>query len=157
METSTQPDSRHNRLEPVHVLQHDKITGPGPSPDTTDSRRSWRAPLTIVIGLIGGLSFALAHHVMGSVLNLKPVDDIWLSQAWISRFGTAFAFLVKMMLAIGVGTAYVQYQWTRLHRQSFNTADMDALTSVLSNVVSLCNVSIWMRIPMLAIVALVSW
>lgn len=70
--------------------------------DRTLKSKSWKAPATIVLALFVGLVFALAHHFMGSYLDNKPVSSISVSQAWISRFGTAMAFAVKIALATSV-------------------------------------------------------
>jgi protein-S-isoprenylcysteine O-methyltransferase Ste14 len=100
--------------------------------------KSWKAPATIVLALFVGLGFALA-------------------QAWISRFGTAMAFAVKIALATSVAAAYTQHQWLRLQQESFRTEEVDALTSVLSNALIFMSSKVWVRHPMLAVVALVSW
>lgn len=121
--------------------------------------KSWRAPLTILVALAAGLGFSLAHHFMGSYLHLKPVEDVsvYVSQAWITRFGTAFAFVVKTTLAISIGTAYIQRQWMRFHLQSFKTAEVDLLTGLLGNAFSLFSSPVWLRHPMLTLLAVVSW
>lgn len=127
------------------------------SGDRTPKSKSWKAPATIILALFVGLGFALAHHFMGSYLDNKPVSSISVSQAWISRFGTAMAFAVKIAFATSVAAAYTQHQWLRLQQQSFRTEEVDALTSVLSNALSFMSSTVWARHPMLAVVALVSW
>lgn len=118
---------------------------------------SWRAPTTILLALLTGLGFALAHHFMGLSLINKPVAQVDISQAWISRFSTALAFLVKLALATSVGAAYTQHQWQRLHQQDFRTSEIDALTSVLANAFSFLSSAVWIKQPLLALMALVSW
>jgi hypothetical protein len=136
---------------------HGKVLKSATPLNVNSDNKSWRAPLTILLTLAVGFGFALAHHEMGSHLNHKPIDEIWISQAWISRFGTGLAFLVKMTLAIGVGSAYVQRQWMHLHLQSFKIAEVDALTTVLGNAFNFCSSGVWFRYPMLTFVALLSW
>lgn len=109
------------------------------------------------MALLAGFGVALAHHLMCTNLDGRAIADVPVSQAWISRFGTALAFLVKMTLAISVGAAYTQHQWMRLQRENFSTEDVDALTSVLGNVFSLFSSTVWTRHPLLTLVALVSW
>lgn len=121
------------------------------------SKKSWRAPLIILLALVAGSGFALAHHLMGKHLNGKPVNDILVPQAWISRISTGLAFAVKVALAISVGTAYVQHQWLRFREQSFKTVHVDALTSVLGSALSFMSSAIWLRHPLLTLMALVSW
>ena len=124
---------------------------------TATKTRSWRAPATIMVSLVLGVGLALAHHLMCDSLSGRPVNEVSISQPWISRFSTAFAFLVKTTLAIAVGTAYTQRQWLSFQRDSFRTADVDALTSVLGNIFSFFSTFVWLRYPLLSLTALVSW
>jgi len=128
-----------------------------PSHHLPEPKKSWRAPLVILLALLAGIGCALAHHLMGTHLDGKPVADALVSQAWISRISTALAFSVKVALAVSVGTAYVQHQWLRFHSQSFKTKDVDALTSVLGNPLSFTSSPIWLRHPLLVLMALISW
>lgn len=128
-----------------------------PSHHSPESKKSWRAPLVILLALLAGTGCALAHHLMGSHLNGTPVADAPISQAWISRISTALAFSVKVALAVSVGTVYVQHQWLRIHSQSLKTKDVDALTSVLGNPLSFTSSIIWLRHPLLILIALISW
>lgn len=102
-----------------------------------------------------GLGFAVKHHVLTSQLNNKPVADVALPQAWVLRFGTALAFLTKLALATNVGAAYVQYQWLELYAHSHTIREIDVLTSVLGNVFSFLDSTVWFRRPALALMALV--
>jgi hypothetical protein len=142
--------SRTDTLNRIHTM-------PSPQSHASVSKKSWRAPLIILLALVAGIGFALAHHLLGKHLNGKPIDDIQVPQAWISRISTALAFAVKVALAISVGTAYVQHQWLRFHKQSFKTDDVDALTSVLGSALSFTGSAIWLRHPLLTLMALVSW
>ncbi|GAB7332768.1 hypothetical protein MBLNU13_g04501t3 [Cladosporium sp. NU13] len=120
------------------------------------TKASWRAPTTILLALFVGLGFALAHHSMGLSLNNKPVEQVELSQSWVSRFSTALAFLVKLALATSVGAAYTQHQWQKLRQQDFRTSEIDALISVLANASSFLSSTVWLKHPVLALMALVS-
>lgn len=124
---------------------------------TRSSGPSWRAPTTMLIALFLGLGLALAHHFMGVSLNGKPIARVGIAQAWIFRFGTALAFLVKLALATSVGAAYTQHQWQRLREQSFRISEVDALTSVLANAFNFLSSTIWLKHPVLALMALISW
>jgi hypothetical protein len=132
---------------------------PTPRRQDTDRRgqRSWKALSVILASLSAGLGVALAHHFMNVYLDGKPVNKITLSQSWVSRFGTALAFLVKLSFTISVGAAFVQYQWMRFHKESFRIQDVDALTSVLGNFLSFFASSVWFRQPVLLTLGLVSW
>jgi len=135
MTSSCSNSTSYHRVQPAskspHATEQCEIPEPGRA-----TKVSWRAPTTILLALLTGLGFALAHHFMGVSLDNKPVAEVGISQAWISRFSTALAFLVKLALATSVGAAYTQHQWQRLREQDFRTSDIDALTSVLVNAFS---------------------
>lgn len=125
--------------------------------EVSTTKKSWRAPLTMGVALLAGLGFSLAHHFMNQSLNGTPVTEVSISQTWVSRFGTALAFLVKMCFTVAVGVAYVQHQWWKSHRRAFSVRELDALTTVLSNVFSFVTSCVWLSSPLLTIVALISW
>lgn len=138
--------SKHTEL--VSILSEQEPSTP---------RKSWRAPLIICVSLTLGLIIALAHHFMNQYLSGKAMDEVELSQAWVSRFGTALAFLVKMCFTIAVGAAYTQRQWWEMRHENFTIQDVDNLTSVLGNALNFVSSSVWFRVPNLTCIALVSW
>lgn len=120
-------------------------------------KSTWRAPIMIVTSFVLGLGLAIAHHLMASTLDGKPVADVLLPQAWIFRFGTALAFLTKLALAICVGTSYVQHQWLELNRRDYTARHVDVLTGALGNAFDLVGSSVWFLTPVLAVMAAISW
>lgn len=119
--------------------------------------KSWRAPATILSSLLMGLGLALAHHFMNVQLDGKALEDVKVSQAWISRFSTALAIMAKTAFTISVGAAFVQRQWLRFRRQSFKIGDVDAVTSAIGNPLGLFSSTIWFHHPILVLIAMVSW
>jgi hypothetical protein len=156
MANSSSTSTNYHRVQPSLKPPNASLPWQAPEPGRS-SKASWRAPATILFALLIGLGFALAHHFMGLSLNNKPVAQVDISQAWISRFSTALAFLVKLALATSVGAAYTQRQWQRLRQQNLRTSEIDALTSVLANAFSFLSSTVWARHPLLALMALVSW
>jgi uncharacterized membrane protein len=158
MESFASSRDEYRRVSPsAQALKPSVTWEPARSRHERSMTTSWRAPVTILIALLVGLGVALAHHFMGTSLNGQPVMKVNISQAWISRFGTALAFVVKLALATSVGAAYTQHQWQRFHEQSFRTSEVDALTSVLANAFSFLSSTVWLRHPVLALMALISW
>ena len=118
---------------------------------------SWRAPFIIISFFIAGLCLALVHHFFNSYLHGRAVSVAVISQTWVSRLGTGFAFLFKMVLAISIGSAYIQRQWWKFHRQDFSIHEIDAITSILGNISSISTLSAWARTPILLVIAVISW
>ena len=156
MTSSGSNSAAYHRVQPASKPPPATETCEAPKPGPSNEV-SWRAPTTILLALFVGLGFALAHHFMGLSLNNKPVEQVEISQAWVSRFSTALAFLVKLALATSVGAAYTQHQWQRLRQQDLRTSEIDALTSVLANAFSFLSSTVWFKHPVLALMALVSW
>lgn len=127
------------------------------SSDTAHVAQSWRAPFVILSTLLAGLVCALAHHFTNAYLSGQVVTDCAIPQAWVLRLQTVFAFLVKMFFTVSVGSAFVQRQWWKFHRQGFNVREIDAITTVLGDVFSLLTLSAWRKAPLLAVAALISW
>ncbi|PVH94144.1 hypothetical protein DM02DRAFT_693815 [Periconia macrospinosa] len=140
----------------THALV-DREDMPGNGTGRTTSGKSWRAPAIILSTLLIGLGIALAHHFMNVSLDNVSIKDVRVSQAWISRFSTALAFLTKLSFTTSIGASFVQHQWLRFHQQSFKVREVDAVTSVLTDLLSLFSSLVWFRHPILVLTALASW
>jgi hypothetical protein len=100
---------------------------------STDERNiHWRVPAIMIGALIAGTAFALGHHFFNLHFNNHVVhgED---QQKWVSRFGTASAFLVKMCLAIATSAAYAQQFWLTLRSKFFRVERVDAMFAVLKD------------------------
>lgn len=104
-----------------------------------------------------GLVLALAQHFTYVSLDGKPVASISVSQAWVSRISTGLAFAVKVAFTICVGAAFIQHQWMRLRESPFKVVDVDTITSALGNLFCLFESTVWLRYPVLTLMAVVSW
>ena len=118
--------------------------------------RHWRAPMLMLGGILLGVVFVLGHHFFYASIHMQPVDDVYLSQAWVIRFGTLLAFLVKICLAATVATSFVQLQWLELRRKPWTVKDIDVLSSVLGNMLSYLNY-VWLQYRSLTLLAAVFW
>jgi hypothetical protein len=153
---STMADPNSDSVNYVAV-NHEDLSEGHLHPDRITSGKSWRAPTIILFTLLVGLGVALAHHFMNVCLDNVPIEHVSVSQAWISRFSTALAFLAKLSFTTSIGASFVQHQWLRFHQQSFRVGEVDAVTSVLTDLLSLFSSSVWFRHPVLVMTALASW
>lgn len=112
--------------------------------------------LYMLATLIAGVSIAVGHHLFYSRLNGQPVDT-QLSQTWVNRIGTALAFVVKLFFVAAVGIAYTQYQWRTISRKPWKIRQIDSLTGVVNNAWFFYDISLWTRVPVLTVIAAVSW
>jgi Kelch motif len=116
----------------------------------------WRAPAIMVGSLMAGVCFAIGHHLLYQQFDHQPVAS-FTQQNWIIRVGTAFAFLVKMSLAIATSAAYVQQFWATLSRKSVRISRVDALFTALKDITVFADVGLWLGNPVLTILAIVTW
>jgi hypothetical protein len=83
--------------------------------------------------LLAGTAAAVGHHFFYMHYDNRSVRNTT-EQKYLSNGGTAFAFLVKMFLAIATGTAYVQLFWRSLRNEGYRLERVDRPYSVLGNV-----------------------
>ena len=110
----------------------------------------------MVASALIGIIFAVGHHAFYSHYNGRVADNER-EQRLVINAGTAFAFLVKMFLAIATGTTYVQHFWLRMKSRPHSINHIDAMYSVLQNPLAFWDVRIWGGHLVLLLLALVTW
>ncbi len=117
----------------------------------------WRVPSVMLSCLFLGAGGAIGHHLFYRHWNGQEVDSASWPQEWINRSGTGFAFLVKMLLTIATGTAFVQHFWTSVNAKPLQIKSIDSMFEVLQNALQLFKFRVWVIHPVLAGLALVTW
>lgn len=97
------------------------------------------------------------HHFFYARFDGQRVDDVSVSQTWIIRFGTGFAFVAKTFLVIATSIAFVQQQWFALLHYRFKVRQIDTMTGVLGNAFTFLESRIWLRFPLLTLTACIAW
>src|SRR5271156_4867371 len=105
----------------------------------------WRVPGVMSLCFLLGIASAVGHDLFYRHWNGQSIDSAAWSQQWISRGGTAFAFLVKMFLAVATGIAYVQHFWVMVQSRPIRVSQVDAMFDVLGNPLQLLDVRLWSR------------
>ncbi|KAI0871777.1 hypothetical protein GGS24DRAFT_42791 [Hypoxylon argillaceum] len=113
--------------------------------------------IAIIVAISAGIAFAVGHDRYNHYLNGKQVDQISISQDWITRIGTAFAWLAKTTLAAAVATAYVQRLWTNLRTRSFEVQHVDTLMEAPNNPFAFFDPRPWIRVPELLFMGAAIW
>ena len=129
----------------------------------------WLAPTSMLAALTAAILFALGHHLFYQKLNgtETPTDDLRFASLSYSKqqmniqVGTAFAFLVKASLAVSVSIAYTQVFWRAFsdsrHGKPPTLSNIDTAFSALSSVLALLKFRIWLRHPVLLLLATLTW
>jgi len=105
---------------------------------------------------ITGITFALAHHFFYNHIDKHIVNDAS-QQQWVTRAGTAAAFIVKLSLATATSAAYTQWLWFQLRTEALKVERLDTMFSVLENAWEFTNLRFWLHHPLLALPAAVTW
>ena len=119
------------------------------------SQRHWRVPTIMIGALLSGILFAIGHHLFYARYDGALVQGS-MGQKWVNRIGTAFAFLVKMFLAIAAGSAYVQRQWLSLGSRGYRIGQVDSLFGILGDATLFVD-RVWVSNILLAVLAGVTW
>jgi hypothetical protein len=166
--TSTHSQSKKHDETELSVIGV-KTSEPHQTPDSGrhHSRRlHWRMPCVMVSSLFVGITLAIGHHFFYRYWNGKMVNNDysqgwlyqdWTSQNWIIRYGTAFAFLVKVFCAISTSSAYIQQQWSTLHSKMISIDGVDTIFGILTDFTLFVNVLTWTSNPLLALTAIITW
>jgi hypothetical protein len=138
--------------------ESDSQNGAG-KPINPQSRNATSHKTVIIMsaGLILGVLAAVGHHLWYSHWNGKDVETASWSQTWIKNFGNAFAFLVKMFLAIITSTAFIQQFWITVKSKPVTLGQVDSMFTVLQSALQFLSLKLWIENPLLAFLAIVTW
>jgi hypothetical protein len=121
----------------------------------------------MVSGLVAGCLLCLGHHLFyaGLAGSTAPTGEYDIAGTNISKqkyntaVGTAFAFLIKAALAVVVSIAYTQAFWRSAKNSSKGQrlSTLDTTFSVLGNVLNLTKLHVWVKYPLLLLMAVIAW
>lgn len=120
-------------------------------------KRSWKSVFVVVGAFLAGLALAIGHDRFNNHLNGQRVDDYIVPQDWVSRIATAFAFLVKMCLAVAATASYFQRLWRNLKTRPFEVGKVDTLVAAPTDALSFLSPGAWLRVPGLLLMGLTIW
>lgn len=135
-----------------------KVERPGNDVESQDCQRlhwHWKVPTMLIGTLLAGVALACGHHFFNAHMNDKVVANTFPPQKWVIRVGTGFAFLIKTLLAMAAGCAFVQLQWKLINGKRVRMDHLDAMTSVSNTPLSLFAIKTWNIYPILFLIALV--
>ena len=104
---------------------------------------------------ITGITFALTHHFFHNHMDKHIVNDAS-QQQWVTRAGTAAAFIVKLSLATATSAAHTQWLQFQLGTDTPKVERLDTMFSVLGNAWEFTNLRFWLYHPLLALLAAVT-
>jgi hypothetical protein len=127
----------------------------------------WTTPAMMVSSLVAGCLLCLGHHLFytGLAGSTAPTGEYDIAGTSVSKqkfntaIGTAFAFLIKAALALAVAIAYTQAFWrsARNSTKGQRLSTLDTTFSVLGNLLNLAKLHVWVRYPLLLLMAVIAW
>lgn len=125
------------------------------------------APAFMVLSLFTGILLAIGHHLFYSSLDGTQVHSGVYRiagtnvspQQYNIAVGTTFAFLVKASLTLAVSIAYTQAFWraAKASEKGRQLSTLDTLYSALDNALAFFQVHIWIKFPLLLLIAIIVW
>ncbi|CAO2653747.1 Nn.00g031580.m01.CDS01 [Neocucurbitaria sp. VM-36] len=113
----------------------------------------WYHP-TLMIGLfLCGFLFSVGHHLYYTSLD----GDIVTGQAWVIRFGTVFAFLVKAAFLGGLSLSIKQVVWLFVSRKGITVRGLDAVFSITWDPTAFFVGELWTKTLLVALLAAFLW
>jgi hypothetical protein len=116
----------------------------------------WRAPTVMGASFLAAIVLMSSHHALYEGFNGQPASSAAL-QSWLNRAGTALAFLSKLCLVIGAGTAYDQWLWVDLRSKTHQMAALDSMFAILNDAFEFLHPRLWCRRPVLTFLAASTW
>ena len=140
----------------VQTAVHDTTSRPKETSKPWGFDRN-RSCFWMILSLLSGVALTVGHHFFYARFDGQPVDEASIDQTWIIRIGTVFAFVAKTLLVVAASIAFIQHQWLTLSRNPLKIRQIDTVTGILGNALSFCESRIWLRFPLLTMLAIVTW
>ncbi|KAF1845162.1 uncharacterized protein K460DRAFT_245116, partial [Cucurbitaria berberidis CBS 394.84] len=120
-------------------------------------------PISMIALFVSGILVAVGHHLFYSrfhgsaVLGREDGASQYTTQTWIIRYGTAFAFVAKTLLAGAVIVGYKQHIWITLRRKANTISTIDAVFVATHDFLAFLSPSFLLKAKIPALLALVAW
>lgn len=150
---------------PKSMVAKNTESPPSP-PDTEENPVQWhislRTPFSMLVPFASGILVSVGHHLFYSYLDGSAVQNPdegsqYLTQIWIIRYGTAFAFLSKALLTSAVVVAYKQHIWINLRARANPISTIDAMFAATYDILAFLNPSLLLKAKILSLMAFIIW
>ena len=153
MPPKTDTSAKYSRVDP----SRNKRPVHGNTRPQTRSFRRHQSLLWMVLSLVNGIAFAVGHHFFYASFDGHPVDETSTCQDWIIRIGTGMAFIAKTLFVVAASIAYIQHQWLTMGSKPFKIRQIDTMSNILGDALGFFGTRIWLRFPVLSLLAGLTW
>ncbi|TEY86578.1 hypothetical protein BOTCAL_0006g00580 [Botryotinia calthae] len=116
----------------------------------------WKKPSFIGLMFLVGFILSLAHHLYYMSLSGERTGD-GKKQAWPTRIGTGFAFLITSCLKATTTAALGQYIWTVVKRQPLSIKNLDCLFALSTDPIALFSIELLKGAKLAILLGAITW
>ncbi|KAF7960234.1 hypothetical protein EAE96_001832 [Botrytis aclada] len=116
----------------------------------------WKKPSFIGLMFFVGFILSLAHHIYYMLLSGERTGDEK-KQAWPTRIGTAFAFLITSCFKATTTAALGQYIWTVVKRQPLSIRNLDRLFTLSTDPIALFSIELLKGAKLAILLGAITW
>lgn len=144
------------------LLRQPPTLDPATGSASTSTRRlvrwsiHWRKPGLLASYTLGGVLFAIDHHVYYGYMDSRIVSTVD-RQQWALRFGTAFTFCAVGLLRCALVASYNQYIWRVFRYKSISIQGIDKIFSLTSDITGFCSPEVFKGAWLAVILAGLTW
>ncbi|TGO51653.1 hypothetical protein BOTNAR_0349g00110 [Botryotinia narcissicola] len=116
----------------------------------------WKKPSFIGLMFFAGFILSLAHHLYYMSLSGERTGDEK-KQAWPTRIGTGFAFLITSCFKATTTAALGQYIWTVFKRQPLSIRNLDRLFALSTDPIALFSIELLKGAKLAILLGAITW
>ncbi|KAK6609643.1 hypothetical protein H4I96_03574 [Botrytis cinerea] len=116
----------------------------------------WKKPSFIGLMFLAGFILSLAHHLYYMSLSGERTGDEK-KQAWPTRIGTGFAFLITSCFKATTTAALGQYIWTVVKRQPLSIKNLDHLFALSTDPIALFSIELLKGAKLAILLGAITW
>ncbi|KAF7853649.1 hypothetical protein EAF04_010640 [Stromatinia cepivora] len=125
-------------------------------PRSVSWRIHWKKPSFIGFMFFSGLVLSLAHHFYYMSLSGERTGDET-KQAWPTRIGTGFAFLITSCFKATTTAALGQYIWRVVKRQPLTMKNLDRLFALSTDPIAIFSIELLKGAKLAILLGAITW
>jgi hypothetical protein len=160
----------HEQSKPEFGPSHEKTQQQGPAPKTTCRKTLFIVFFSYLAGndillvskcmltLVLAWSLAISHYIFFRSIDGQEVSNIFaLRQSHISTISLLLVTAFRAAIVAVLGTCFTQYLWYLLRERCLQISMIDDLFQIRTNLLSLANLRVFRKAPILFLAATLSW
>ncbi|KAH7412328.1 hypothetical protein DE146DRAFT_642829 [Phaeosphaeria sp. MPI-PUGE-AT-0046c] len=150
IENNAREESDAKLQEPLVTAFADRSSDSADAAHRKHRHPRHRKTLLLIFGqLFAAFVLAIAHFFCFYSLDGKIVDEVIISQTWVTATSFLLVTLIRGALTLCVGTSFVQYLWGMLQTEYLSLRDIERMFSLRTSLFAAINPQIAWKAPLL--------